>query len=325
MGFSLIIGICERYLPRAFRAAESVGARAETAIATFRAPEKPIVDTFTRTSNPILKEAQSAPLALPKPRELPKLGVRPDFAQLTDAENAMLPKELQNTKMGRTFAQKIPEIRHLPAEKAYVIDSDGNIIIESLPGDEFSAIFGSNAKEKIQHALVEKRNLGLLHNHPFDAPLSAQDIQAMVKGNYVHMMATKPSGGHSIMSRKTCRAMVDDLFKLQDGTNEISALDNQFAFKLLRQNTNSQEFWAKLSEFRNEQYRRFSKVHSAFGFKYINTGADAAIVAEPNVVFKDLEADIYKELSDLGANPEQIKQIFDKVDETPIEQFYISN
>lgn len=331
MGLSgILFKLGERFIPRAATTVEktlcdvshSVPIAAE--IPGLKMSESLTEDVFMR--NPLVQASQH-PLALPAPSKPLQLCPPSTFIQLSEAENALLPEALKNTKMGQTFAQKIPEIRGRETEKAYVIDEYGEIIAETQSNNAFMHLFTDNDIANILPRANNGVKLGMLHNHPAESSLSSGDIIQFLTNKYTSVMATTPSGGHAFLHRT--RPLAGDAVKLSSLESDrdiLLQIEIQYGIKLLRAGRTNREVLEETMRFNDEQLKRFVQKHNSFGFQYEYvkgpkpsksiSNSDLDALFEP---YKDLRGNYQRN----GYSDDQIDAFFKSLDETPVEQFYV--
>ena len=197
----------------------------------------------------------------------------PFYFKMTEVENALIPKALHNTKMGKTFADLTEKIRCLPKEKAFMVDEGGNIIAESKPIGELQFEFSAEDMEKLKGIKNNGTKVGYIHNHPLEKTLSADDIILFHQGEFDFAMATTPSGGYSYIQRAK---KLDDVIK-EDFENIINhnvdlnlmkGCESSVYIKLMRENKSDIELIKNLHAFQDEQLKRFVKIHQSIGLKY---------------------------------------------------------
>ena len=95
----------------------------------------------------------------------------------------------------------INEIKGGKIESARVIDKSGNLVkdIEFI-GDKYSVRISPECL--LKDSVIEKfKDSTYIHNHPFNAPLSSNDIVQMAITKIKKMVACTSDGGYSIIER----------------------------------------------------------------------------------------------------------------------------
>ena len=136
----------------------------------------------------------------------------PLFVKMTEAENALIPKELHNTKKGKKLAEIAEKIRYRKIEHSYFVDESGKVIAYQKIG-KLEGLITSENIAIIQQAKKNGHEISLIHNHPANSTLSSLDLGAFHVLELEHIMATTSSGGYASLSRGIPLNKIDNLDK----------------------------------------------------------------------------------------------------------------
>lgn len=251
----------------------------------------------------------------------------PFYSKMSEIENALLPKELHNTKMGKTFADLAEKIRCLPKEKAFMVDEGGKVIAESKPIGELRFEFSADDMKKLKEIKGNGAKVGYIHNHPLEKTLSADDIILFHQGEFDFAMATTPSGGYSYIQRikKLDDVIKEDIQNIMNHNMDLNLMQScEFSVytKLIKGNKSDKEVVNNLHVFQDEQLKRFVKIHKSMGLKYgyksgENEAKCFAKLDRTNYFKQDL-------IEKQGYNEQQVDEVLNLLYKTPVKDFLLS-
>ncbi len=248
--------------------------------------------------------------------------LNPFFTKMTEAENALLPKELQNTKMGKAFAEKIPKIRYRETEEASIFRDNGKLIAKSSDDKALHSEFKPTDIENVQAlSWLQGVDTGVLHNHLVEGTLSGLDSNMFFGLHNKVMMATLPSGGYAALSRTKSLVNIDVSAEICKDISKFILNDAKAEIKLTRTNLTNSEIFKKIDTFRDEQLKRFVKKHEEYGLKYEYKHGDKSLGIIPD--FKSVHQNVRSRFIEDGLTCEQADKALKEIDETPLENFYI--
>ena len=140
------------------------------------------------------------------------------------------------------------KIRNRKTEKGYVVDSDGNVIAESIKGSRSAARFYATD-------LLKARDAILTHNHPnvemggtmaaqIGLPFSNQDVEQAAKYNLKEIRAVTPNYTFSIRRPEGGWGDIREIRRVLSNWNiERNANYYQYMNASYRRNANSVETW----------------------------------------------------------------------------------
>lgn len=244
------------------------------------------------------------------------------FCKMPKEENEILPEILRNTKMGKAFAKKIPEIRFKENEESSVFKINGELIAKSEKGNNVLSELGVNDSQEIRKLAYEGIDFGLLHNHPMEGPLSNLDFRTFFGFHLKTMMATLPSGGYSSISRTKSLLNVDENSELIKDILKYINNETFAEIKMSRTNLTNTEIAKIMAKFRHEQLSKFVEKYKDYGLKYEYKHKDVncGIIPDIKNIHKDIKTTI---INDWKHTPEEADAILKEIDETPLENFYI--
>lgn len=251
------------------------------------------------------------------------------FCKMTDTENALLPKELHNTKMGKAFVDVILEIRNQKTESCFVVKEDGTIIAKTESKDFGNAFMSRKDLNKLEK-FKQKINLeiGCIHNHTIPITLSSQDLITFLSYNQKILIATTPNEGYAAIYRTkpanilTDRSVMTDLYKMK--YNEHYA-----GLKIFRENSNlsNPEILEKMDNFYDEQLKRFVKKHRQYEIEYeykkVNLSSEKTNENIPDFRNMYSNENIKKTFIDADRTLDEMKEFLNEIDSKKLEDLFI--
>lgn len=239
------------------------------------------------------------------------------FCKMTEAENAQLPQHLQNTRTGKAFVDKMPQIRELETETAAIYKPNGIEVPNSNTQNGASA----------QYVIAEKSLLngsGFIHNHPTGGTLSEDDLKTFFLVNMQHVFATNPKTGYAVMSRiepvKGGSLFEDSEFLEKFMTFFVGSrfAKTKIIKKGISEGKSNIEILREIDLFSDVQNKRFVEKHKELGLKYEYVPGELKV---ENLI--DFTFDAREGIKAEGLVPEdKIDELILEIDNTPIEEFY---
>lgn len=185
------------------------------------------------------------------------------YCKMTDAEKALLPKELHDTKMGKAMADVIPEMEGLQHEVGYIFNQDGKLIAKTK-GVLTNGHFTEEDMAMVSEASKNGESIGMLHNHVIESTLSALDLSHFF-GNPYKLMIAKTPNGTAIIQRSTKVVNPEIIVSnINDAVwNEASAELKT----LIEHKDNPAEQVRVFNNFKDEQIRRLQE-YLPFSYRY---------------------------------------------------------
>lgn len=322
MGFLQLLRIGAKAIVPELKKVGKVAEKLEPEIKGLKLKEPLNVDVFTH--NQIKENVQ---LALPAHKA--PLALRPpNFVQMTEAENALIPEVLHNTKMGKSFAEKIPEIRNRQNEKGLVYKENGKLAAQTKNGADISANLEPTDIKKVNFLAHNKGiDLSVLHNHPMEGTLSASDLCTFFASHNKLMMATLPSGGYASLYRTKPMKNLSAFSEIIYDFRKLVQSEALAQMKSTRTNLSNSEAFKILDDFRNEQLNKLVTKHQEYGLKYeykhgnVTSPQNCGIVPDLKGLCKETENEFKKEFINSGYTEKDAEEYLRKMDETPIEEY----
>ncbi len=253
--------------------------------------------------------------------------LNPFFVKMTEAENALLPKELQNTKMGAKFAQKIPKIKELPYEKSYIYNQDSKFVGMSLFGKKATAVILPIRPKYLVN--FDKTPCGLIHNHPTASTLSIQDLKSFFEKNFQTIMATSPTSGYAVISKMSNPKMnLFDNPKFAEIFKELEGKTNCAQAKIniegLEKGHTTSEIYKKMNHFMDRQIKNLTERVKEFvnlKYEYKPTKITSKHITESEG-FGNIEAFKAKFVKE-GHTSEETEQYCEALRGIPLEKLYL--
>lgn len=202
-----------------------------------------------------------------KEKRIPKNTANSHFCQLSDAENAQLPKELQNTKLGKAFVGSNEKVKGLDYEQSFVFDENGNLLAKSTLNNEFTTKIVGQDLEVVQKCIKNNTPMGHFHQHPYETTFSATDTL----NNFItppnicsrppySTMYVKTPNGYAFLQRTKPSTQEEFDYAVKLAEKELLA-----EIKLARSVDTNHEIVHQLNIFKDKQYKKYA---SDFKHKY---------------------------------------------------------
>lgn len=246
---------------------------------------------------------------------------------MSEAENALLPKELHNTKMGKSFAGVIPEINGLNYEQAYVFAQDGKLIAKTNTQNGLAAAFTHQDMAEVQKCAENGIVMGMIHNHTYESTFSAADVLNIFVNNpeqcnaSCNIIFAKTPNGYAALQRTKPAIKEEYDWAINLATNEELA-----QIKLARSCKTNQEIAKLHNEFKNEQYKRFAqKFDHKYEYVTKNFTTEQYLENIPDYkncyTYENLKQGLLK--NGMCENIEEVDDYLKWLDETPLKDFYL--
>lgn len=234
------------------------------------------------------------------------------FYKMTDAEKALLPKDLHNTKIGKAFVDVIPKLESKDYEQAFVFNQSGNLIARSKTKRKFGFNFSRKDEEKIVELGKNNTMMGMIHKHPNEVTFSYLDLTEFQRAKYTVSMAKTPKGYAFLQRNKPLSEnyldTLDDLYMDVDAVgiklvkSDISRIEDAFIYNKIQ----------------NQQY---IKLAQKMNLKYEYKPGDTILNETPQRIFniKKIYKNFDKFLLEQGWNKRAVKRFITQVDKTPLE------
>jgi len=228
------------------------------------------------------------------------------------------------TKMGRTFSEIMPEIRHLKYEKAFFVDEEGEIVAKSKPLNDLLCVFPEENLKIVSEKTKKGVNVGMLHNHPYEAPLSSLDVALFHDQRLSTIMATTPSGGFYSLSRLKPLNEInwESALNFKDDVAKVTPLELTFNAKLGLEKKSDFEFAKELKYFNDEQIKRLAKNNEDYKLKYTYKKNKIDKTTLPSCI-DDRERDYKKLLLEAGYDNKQADDFIVNLIKTPRRRFLL--
>ena len=177
--------------------------------------------------------------------------------------------QLSENNAGKLFSSLekniINEIKSGKIETAKIIDKSGNLVKDlEFIGDRYSVRISPECiyKDGIMDKFIDAT---YIHNHPFNVPLSSNDIYQMAALKLKKMVACTSDGGYSLMQRlKPISEMNYDEFVIAAGRLNSEEIQQIKSLGKIRGLTDIQ----RMELLNKWRYERFNAFADEFGLKF---------------------------------------------------------
>lgn len=192
------------------------------------------------------------------------------YCKMTEAEKAIMPKALHDTKQGKAFAETAEQIRFDKLEESVIYDKNGELIFRTKKGSNIGLDYTPEELETFSKLKDQGLDIGMIHNHPFNQTFSYSDLDQFFAHEQSVMMATTPGGGYAFLQRTKFQGFSNAWAPADLGADlkSLTLLEYLAEIKLVQEGKSNVEFLTEMDKFKDHQLKMLIKRNPEFGFKY---------------------------------------------------------